>query len=250
MIPSIINIATTGYFWTGPIMVANVIVVLNIFGALLLGMMVGFERSYRGRAAGVRTYGLVCMASCAIIVITGHTDAWFGGGALFVAKADPTRVMQGITTGVGFLGAGIIHRDGYQTNGLTTAASIWASSAIGIMVGVGFYFAAIFFALLCIACMSLMSYVESFLPSHNELFVRMKFKIGAIPKLNDLDAASIKRGYKIEANTLAISFEDGKSEWKFNVLSNGKSFVPVSDLARDLSSYEGVEVFEIAQVRN
>src|ERR1700757_5093403 len=95
-------------YWSGPEMAANMTVVLNILGALLLGLMVGYERSYHGRAAGMRTYGLVCMASSALTVIVAYSSYWYGGHADLPANPDPTRVIQGIVPGIGFLGAGVI----------------------------------------------------------------------------------------------------------------------------------------------
>src|SRR6185503_16474834 len=100
-------------YWTQQEVAANLLVFANVFGALLLGLIVGYERSYHGRAAGMRTYGLVCMASCALTVIVGFPNSWFGGAvAQHLAPVDPTRVIQGIVTGVGFLGAGVIMKEG------------------------------------------------------------------------------------------------------------------------------------------
>ena len=129
------------HYWSGAFLAANAFIGLNLVGALLLGMLVGYERSYNGRAAGMRTYGLVCMAATALTVFIGHASLWYGGTAADV-QADPTRVVQGVVTGVGFLCAGVIMRDGLSISGLTTAASIWAASAIGVLLGVGFYAAA------------------------------------------------------------------------------------------------------------
>src|SRR5690242_21655724 len=97
-------------YWSHTELATNGLILLNVLGALLLGLLVGYERSYHGRAAGMRTYGLVCMASCALTVVVGFPGYWFGG-AMNVAPdtlVDPTRVIQGIVTGVGFLGAGVI----------------------------------------------------------------------------------------------------------------------------------------------
>ena len=101
----------------------------------------------------MRTYGLVCMASAALVVLAGYPDYWFGGRAIAPVSLDPSRTIQGIVTGIGFLGAGVIMKDGFSISGLTTAASLWASSAIGILVGIGFYAAAILLAFLSAACM-------------------------------------------------------------------------------------------------
>ena len=69
------------HYWSGPFLAANGFIGLNLLGALLLGMLVGYERSYNGRAAGMRTYGLVCMASTALTVFVGHASFWYGGTA-------------------------------------------------------------------------------------------------------------------------------------------------------------------------
>ena len=130
------------HYWSSGFLAANAFIGLNLVGALLLGMLVGYERSYNGRAAGMSLYGLVCMASTALTVFVGHASFWYGGTANPL-PADPTRVVQGVVTGIGFLGAGVIMKDGLSISGLTTAASIWAASAIGVLLGVGFYAAAL-----------------------------------------------------------------------------------------------------------
>ena len=136
-------------FWSSSALQVNLVIFMNLFGALLLGCLVGYERAYNGRAAGMRTYGLVCMASAALTVIAGFPLDWYAGhGMPNATGTDPTRIIQGIVTGIGFLGAGVIMKEGMSITGLTTAASIWASSAIGVMVGIGFYAAAIMLTLL------------------------------------------------------------------------------------------------------
>ena len=96
-------------YWSHKELATNAVILMNLIGALLLGLLVGYERSYHGRAAGMRTYGLVCMASAALTVIGGYPADWFGGhGTATLAVSDPTRIVQGIVTGIGFLGAGVI----------------------------------------------------------------------------------------------------------------------------------------------
>ena len=162
------------HYWSGAFLAANAFIGLNLVGALLLGMLVGYERSYNGRAAGMRTYGLVCMASTALTVFVGQASFWYGGSAGAVL-ADPTRVVQGVVTGIGFLGAGVIMKDGLSISGLTTAASIWAASAIGVLLGVGFYAAALLLALLCMASMSMLHRLEARLPGRSTLEVCLTF---------------------------------------------------------------------------
>jgi len=116
-------------------------IVLRLAVALAFGALIGIERSYRGRPAGFRTHALVCLASTALMLVTVYESQWFrpdsDGGVR--SAIDPTRMAQGIMTGIGFLGAGVIMKDGLSVRGLTTAASIWITAGIGILVGIGFF---------------------------------------------------------------------------------------------------------------
>ncbi|HEV7815852.1 MAG TPA: MgtC/SapB family protein, partial [Janthinobacterium sp.] len=85
-----------GSYWSEGELRTNGVILLNLAGALLLGLLVGYERSYHGRAAGMRTYGLVCMASAALTVIGGYPGFWFGGHGSSLGMGDPTRIVQGI----------------------------------------------------------------------------------------------------------------------------------------------------------
>lgn len=116
-------------------------ILLRLVAALGFGALIGIERSYHGRPAGFRTHALVCLASAALMLVTVYESQWFrpdNTGAVRGA-IDPTRMAQGIMTGIGFLGAGVIMKDGLSVRGLTTAASIWITAGIGILVGIGFY---------------------------------------------------------------------------------------------------------------
>src|SRR5450830_592478 len=166
-------------YWSGPALDASLRLVSDLLGALLLGGLVGYERFYHGHAAGMRTYGVVCMASAALVSILGHPAGWYGGHVAISIGADPTRVIQGIVTGIGFLGAGVIVHEQFSTHGLTTAASIWASSAIGILVGIELYPAAIFLTALSAACMTLVNQLENRLPSREGIAVVLEFAASA-----------------------------------------------------------------------
>ena len=123
-------------FWSPAALQINLVIFLNLLGALVLGCLVGYERAYHGRAAGMRTYGLVCMASAALTVIAGYSVNWYGGHAVPSALGgDPTRIIQGIVTGIGFLGAGVIMREEGNVRGLNTAATLWTSAAVGACAG-------------------------------------------------------------------------------------------------------------------
>jgi putative Mg2+ transporter-C (MgtC) family protein len=238
-------------YWSGPAVATNVVVFMNLLGAMLLGLLVGYERSYHGRAAGMRTYGLVCMASAALTSIVGFPAYWFGGHVDQVVAADPTRVIQGIVTGVGFLGAGVIMKEGFSISGLTTAASIWASSAIGILVGVGFYAASILLALLSAVSMMWIARLEGWLPSRQAIAIVMRFRKGFSPHEDVLRRVALERGYELATGSIAISYHDGQPEWHFVAVALRKGrAAPLSELAGELARFEGVENFSLSHARN
>lgn len=238
-------------YWSPREVVTNILIFFNLGGALLLGMLVGYERSYRGRAAGMRTYSLVCMASAGLTVITGYPTLWFSGTPAIAAAADPTRVIQGIVTGIGFLCAGVIMKEGFNISGLTTAASIWATSVIGILIGVGFYASAILLALMSAICMMWGGKVEGWLPSRHAIAVVMRFRSGYTPHEDVLRDVARKRGYEIAGGSLSVNFSDSRPEWHFvAVATNSKSAVGLTDLANELTAFEGVETYSLSHARN
>src|SRR5229473_386268 len=93
--------------------------------ALVAGGLIGLERSYHGRPAGFRTHTLVCLASTLLMLVAVYESQWFPTSGVDTVRIDPTRMAQGIMTGMGFLGAGVIIKEGASVRGLTTAASLW-----------------------------------------------------------------------------------------------------------------------------
>jgi putative Mg2+ transporter-C (MgtC) family protein len=199
----------------------------------------------------MRTYGLVCMASAALTVIGGYPDHWFGGQMAAAVGTDPTRVIQGIVTGIGFLGAGVIMREGFNISGLTTAASIWASSVIGILVGIGFYAAAMGLALLSAMVMIYLSRIEAWLPSRHAIAITLRFKPGFEPVEEKLRALALARGYEIAGGSLMIAQDHGRMEWRFVALALGKrSGAPLAQLAAEMAHFEGIDGFQLTHARN
>lgn len=238
------------HYWSGNFLAANAFIGINLVGALLLGMLVGYERTYHGRAAGMRTYGLVCMASTALTIFVGFAPFWYGG-ALSAADGDPTRVVQGVVTGVGFLCAGVIMKDGLSIRGLTSAASIWAVASVGVLLGVGFYAAALLLALLCAVSMALLHRVEARLPGRATLDVTLTFRDGYVPRLDDFARDAEARGYQILRDSLSIAFADKQPVWKFGVVAVERSrAVSPALLAEELAGTEGIVNFTIVPVRN
>ncbi|MBI3434173.1 MAG: MgtC/SapB family protein [Proteobacteria bacterium] len=134
-------------------------------GALVIGASIGFERTFHGRPAGFRTHALVCLASALLMIVTVYQNQWMTVMPMDTIRTDPTRMAQGIMTGIGFLGAGVIFKEGLTVRGLTTAASIWVTAAIGILVGIGFWFAAVLGGLATLTVLALFRFIEMRLPS-------------------------------------------------------------------------------------
>ena len=105
--------------------------------AIILGALIGLEREYKGKGAGLQTYSLVALGSCLFTIISFELFNFFTikSGISF----DPSRIIQAVAIGIGFIGAGVIFRQPGGVVGLTTAAGLWTTAAIGIAVGVKFY---------------------------------------------------------------------------------------------------------------
>lgn len=128
------NLATQG-----PALISDLQMFYRIIFACLLGCIIGWERERHRNiiSAGIRTYGAICMGACA-----------FGIVGLYIGHDDPSRVAAQVVTGIGFLGGGIIFRQGDYVTGLTTAATLWATAAVGLAVSVGMYLVSVLTCLL------------------------------------------------------------------------------------------------------
>ncbi len=152
-------------------------ILVHLLAALAAGGAIGIERSWHGRPAGFRTHALVCLASSLLMLLTVYQATWFPADGDTV-RLDPTRMAQGIMTGIGFLGAGVIFKEGLTVRGLTTAASIWITAAIGVMMGSGLYFPAVAATVLTLGVLSVFRVVEGWLPAHRYASIRLHFERG------------------------------------------------------------------------
>ncbi len=203
-------------YWSGDFLAANAFIGLNLIGALLLGMAVGYERTFNGRAAGMRTYALVCMASTALTIFVGFAPLWYGGTAHDVTP-DATRVVGGVVTGIGFLCAGVIVKDGLSISGLTTAASIWAAAAVGVLLGVGLYGSALLLAGLCMLSMTLVHQIERWLPGRASFHVTLTFRRDSARRFEELAQVAEANGYRAmpaaSASASTTTTRYGASAW-------------------------------------
>jgi len=146
---------------------------LRLLAAVGAGACIGYERSFHGRPAGLRTHVLVCMASAVLMLVTVYEDHWVRIAG--EARLDPTRMAQGIMTGIGFLGAGVIVKEGLNVRGLTTAASIWITAAIGVLAGVGLYVPMLFSVVLTLMVLSVFRWIEMRVPTQAYYYFDVKY---------------------------------------------------------------------------
>jgi len=161
------------------------IFIVRLLVAMFLGSLVGMERQTRGRAAGLRTNILVCLGSAAIIVAFQKLSLESNVGAESAIRMDPARAAAGVITGIGFLGAGTIIKSKNFVQGLTTAASIWVVSAIGVTVGLGEYVIAVVLTLLVLVAL----YVLHRLPIKSDHYFSLQLKwageLGLLDEVTD-----------------------------------------------------------------
>lgn len=133
---------------------------LKVLLAAVLGMFIGAEREHRHKAAGLRTYTLVAIGSALFTVLSIH-----GFSAIAGAGYDPSRIAGQVVVGIGFIGAGLIFLKENKVRGLTSAAGIWATAAVGMAVGLGLYLLAIFSAVLVFSVLGVLKFLEEKIPS-------------------------------------------------------------------------------------
>ena len=139
---------------------------LRLLCAMLVGLVIGTEREYTHRPAGMRTHILVALGSCAIM-ITGQLI--FVEYRPYGASPDPARLAAQVITGVGFLGAGTILREGINVKGLTTAASLWSVACLGIAAGGGYYLVALVGMVFIFITLTLFEYIQHKLIKPNQV---------------------------------------------------------------------------------
>jgi len=172
-------------------------ILFRLVAALVAGGLIGLERSHRGRPAGFRTHALVCLASSLLMLVTVYETHWFPYAPDARVTLDPTRMAQGIMTGIGFVGAGAIIKEGFTVRGLTTAASIWITAAIGILTGVGFYFAAVLGTVLALGTLSAFRWIEARMPTETYASFMVRFAREAVMPEPTLRQLVVEHGFSL-----------------------------------------------------
>jgi putative Mg2+ transporter-C (MgtC) family protein len=190
-------------------------VLARTVAALILGGAIGLERSYHGRAAGLRTYALVCFGS-ALLVAGAQYEVLsnaHGGGEV-------TRVIQGIVTGIGFLGAGVIVKEGFTVRGLTTSASIWVASAIGVVIGEGSYLTGAAASGVTLVALAVLRRLEDGLPSQSFVHFEVGFDRARAMDEGELRQLIERHGYSLRDLAYELHGDSQLLEYRTVLWSN------------------------------
>lgn len=131
---------------------------LLIFISVLIGLLIGAEREYRNKSAGLRTFILVSFGSCLFTILS-----------LKIGIANPDRLAANIITGIGFLGAGVIFKDDNKIGGITTATTIWATASLGMCLGSGHIYLSLLGMVLVLLVLTLLTYLQDYIDSRHKI---------------------------------------------------------------------------------
>lgn len=220
---------------------------IRIIVACLCGACIGFERSRRFKEAGIRTHIIVCCASAAMMIVSkyGFVDLANSSGLFFTGTkdADPARIAAQVISGISFLGAGVIFKNGNTIKGLTTAAGIWATAGIGLAIGSGMYALGLFVTILIAVLQFLMhkfkigadSFVTSklqFTVSENQSFKKDFF--------DQVDA------WKAQIEEIKITEDDGIVSYK--VTLRAPHSIKTEDYVKFFKEKENIHNFSVIPV--
>jgi len=171
---------------------------LRLFVAAILGGFIGIEREYHGRSAGFRTQILVAIGSALAMVVSLNFAEFYGdGSAVGVIRIDPARVAYGVMGGIGFLGAGAIIRYSVGVRGLTTAASLWCTAAVGLACGFGMFEIAAVATGLVVFVLFILSRLHIIIPSKSYRSVTITAPIGDGDNVSRFKQALQDHGIKV-----------------------------------------------------
>ena len=218
---------------------------INLSCALIAGALIGAERSYNGRAAGFRTNMVVALAAAGAITLSLQPQ--FVAAAARAGYVDPIpQIAQGVMTGVGFLGAGVIFKEGVSVQGLTTAASIWAVAAVGLLFGVGMYGPGALLTLLILFVLVGLRTVESVLPRKVYALATFVFDGDHTPGQQVLETICGLHDVKIYDVSYAWRAHDRQFEYSANVVTENES--SLQRLAQRLKETAGLVEFSLAKL--
>ncbi|MNC84548.1 putative Mg(2+) transport ATPase [compost metagenome] len=219
-------------------------IVEHLAVALAAGGLIGFERSYHGRPAGFRTHTLVCVASSALMLVTMYQSHWYPEAFAGRVALDPTRMAQGIMTGIGFLGAGVIFKEGLTVRGLTTAASIWITAAIGILAGIGFFFPLVVTTLITLGTLSVFRWIEAKVPG--EFYAHLLVRCPREGGMNEEELRHFLHGQGFSVANMNYASRMEPRCYEYQMVIKARHEERARDLAEALGKSEKIMEFRMS----
>lgn len=210
---------------------------LRLLLAGIMGVAIGLDREYRAKEAGYRTHFLVSLGSALFMIISQHGFEAVAG--LQGIGLDPSRVASQVVTGIGFIGAGTIILQKRTVRGLTTAAGIWATSAIGLAIGAGMYWLGIVATILTLAGLELLGVVFSKVGMKNFL---IEYVSENRDVLNTIPEKLKSRGCVIVSYRMSEQLFEGNIHYKVSVVVKAKKSVNDNDLLMQLGAFKDVAI--------
>lgn len=217
-------------------MISQVDIFLRLLLATLLGGMIGMERESVNRPAGFRTHILVCLGSTLMMIVSINIFYSVQG----LTNADPGRIAAQVVSGIGFLGAGTILKEGATIKGLTTAASLWTVAGIGLAVGAGFYFGAIVTTIILFITLIFLGRTQRWLRKSKQ-FLELTLLIADVPGMLGL-IGSVIGSYDISIRSVELTDDDSTAGEKVvvNLFLRVPANLDLNALLSDLKAIPGV----------
>lgn len=207
--------------------------IFRIFLAICFGALIGLEREHAHRPAGLRTHVLVCVGACLVMLTAEHVYDYYHQ---FSPNMDVTRLGAQVISGIGFLGAGTIIRNGSSIKGLTTAASIWVVGCIGLATGIGYYAGA---TIATIAIFLVLAYIKTITKFYDSKKMILKIKTTNIKIANDIEKILFSSG--INVNNLLINSDKEVAEMLFHIsMSDSVNITPTISQIYELGDIKSI----------
>ncbi len=221
-------------------------ITLNLAAAWAAGTLIGIERSYNGRAAGLRTHALVALAAGAAVIISFEPMLLAGVFPAGAAPLDPTRIVQGVMTGIGFLGAGVIFKEGASVQGLTSAAVIWATAAIGMLFGLGLFYAGVLATAATLITMTLFRSLENGLNGYIFALAVFRFRADEIPREQVLH--DVLGEHDVALRDMSYRLCEGGEIFEYHGVLRTRKSASLRNLSAQLRQLPGLTGYELDRI--
>jgi putative Mg2+ transporter-C (MgtC) family protein len=221
-------------------MISEPVILLRVLLAAVLGALVGWQREIHHQPAGLRTHIILVVGAALCMTLSIDVALQFRSTAL---NGDPGRIAAQIVSGIGFLGAGAIIREGFTVKGLTTATSLWTMAVVGMTVGLGYYLTSVLVTLLIFVVLTVLNSVEKrYIHPHLEINITLKAD-DRKGLMDDVKKVLQDKGRRIVSLGIRRNLEDRNLAIDADI--DVTEADPTESLVDDLSAIKGVHSFKI-----